>query len=351
MTRAGAARAGLTAPRSEEELEERLSRPTAEVCEALVRAPGDVVVLGAGGKMGPSLCGMARRALDELGDARRVVAVSRFSSPTARALLTAARVEVMPADLADPEAFVSLPDAANVVFMAGQKFGTRDAPSRTWHTNVVVPALAAERYRGSRIVAFSTGNVYGLSPMRSRGSREEDRLEPIGDYAASCVGRERVLEHASIARGTRTALVRLNYAVDLRYGVLVDIASRIMAGTPIDLAMGAFNCIWQGDASTMALCALPEASSPPFVVNVTGPEVLQVRDVALELGRLLGREPILAGAERPDALLSDARRALALFGSPAVNAATLTAWVAEWLLGGQRTLGRPTKYEEREGRF
>jgi nucleoside-diphosphate-sugar epimerase len=218
-------------------------------------------------------------------------------------------------------------------------------------TNTVVPALVADRYRASRIVALSTGNVYPLTPLRRGGSREDDAPAPIGEYAWSCLGRERVLEHASRTRGTPMAIVRLNYAVDLRYGVLVDLALKVMNGVPVDVRMGAVNVIWQGDAAAQVVQCLPEASIPPFVVNVTGPEVLSVRNVAHEFGRLFGRDPVFTGSEAGDALLSNTARAQSLWGPPSVSAARLIHWVADWVMHGGVTLGRPTHFEQREGSF
>ncbi len=340
-----------TAPQSEEELEERLSRPTRAVLDALAAAPGDVIVLGAGGKMGPSLTAMLARGVQELGDGRRITAVSRWSDAESATRLVRLGVKLVRGDLLEPASLAALPDAPNVVYLAGQKFGTRDAPHLTWMTNTVLAARAAERYRDARIVAFSTGNVYPLVPAAGGGSRETDALLPVGEYAMSCVGRERVFEDAAHRWGTRVALLRLNYAVDLRYGVLVDVAQRIAAGTPVDLSMGFVNCIWQGDANVAALRALPLASAPPFVRNVTGTERLSVRQVAQALGELLGRSPVLTGVEAPDALLSDTRRMRDCLGAPAVPEATLVAWVADWVGRGGRTLGKQTRFERRDGGF
>jgi nucleoside-diphosphate-sugar epimerase len=351
MKLGGSARAAVVAPRTEEDLEELLSRPTAGVIEALRQAPGDVVVLGAGGKMGPSLTRMVRRAADELAEGRRVFAVSRFGSGDTAAALGAAGVEVIRTDLADRDALAALPDAPNVIFMAGQKFGTRELPALTWMVNTVVPAMCAERYRASRLVAFSTGNVYSLTTAGGGGSRESDPPGPIGEYAWSALGRERVLEYASRTRGTRVSIVRLNYAVELRYGVLVDLALRIASGEPIDLRMGHVNVIWQGDANAQAIQCLAHAAVPPFVVNVTGPEVLSVRDIGRELGRVLGREPVFVGREAGDALLSDTSVAQSLFGRPVVSAESVLAWVGEWVRRGGATSGKPTHFEEREGTF
>jgi hypothetical protein len=336
---------------SEAALEDALSAPSPGTLDALRSTPGDIVVLGAAGKMGPTLARMARRALDALGRRDRVVAVSRFSHATAERALHEHGIETLRCDLLDRNAVAALPDAPNVVFMAGQKFGTRDAPSATWAMNVVVPAIAAERYAASRIVAFSTGNVYPLTPVAAGGAREGDLPAPVGEYAMSCLGRERIFEDGSARRGTRVAIVRLNYAVDLRYGVLVDIAERIARGEAIDLRMGYANVIWQGDANNWALRCLAHASAPPFIVNVTGRETLSVRTAAARLGVLLGRAPLFTGAEAPDALLSNASLAHSMFGAPSVPTNTLIEWVAEWQLAGKPVLGKPTHFEERTGAF
>ena len=339
------------APRDDDELEEALSRPTGEVVDALRRCPGDVLVLGAGGKMGPSLTTMVRRAADVLQDGRTVTAVSRFSAATAAARLERAGVRVLRAELGDRAALDRLPDAPNVIYMAGQKFGTRDLPSLTWAINTLIPAAIAEHYARSRIVAFSTGNVYPLSPATRGGSRESDALTPLGEYANSCVGRERVLEHMSRTHGTPIAIIRLNYAVDLRYGVLVDIAHNIMAGEPVGVEMGYVNVIWQGDANAQAIRALTVAASPPIAINVTGPERLSVRETAMRLGERLGIAPHIVGTEAPDALLSDTSLARSLFGSPAVAADVLIDWVASWVGRGGTRLAKATKFEVRDGRF
>ena len=339
------------APRGESELDELLSRPPAGVVRALESCPGDVAILGAGGKMGPTVARMVRRAADQTGEPRRVLAVSRFGSGPLADQLSEAGVEVVRADLTDWASLASLPETPNVIFLAGQKFGTRSLPATTWVTNTVVPALVADRFRASRIVALSTGNVYSLSSSRGGGSREEDPLGPVGEYAWSCLGRERVLEHASRARGTPVAIVRLNYAVDLRYGVLVDLAIKITQGTPIDLRMGFVNVIWQRDAVAQIIQCLELAAVPPFVVNVAGPEVLSVRDLAHEMGRLLGRDPVFSGTEAMDALLSNTGRAQSMWGPPSISASRLVTWVADWVANGGVTLGRPTHFEQREGSF
>ena len=339
------------APRDDDALEEALSRPTAEVIDALRRSPGDVIVLGAGGKMGPSLTTMVRRAADTLRDGRTVTAVSRFSAASSAERLEKAGIRVVRAELSDRDAIGKLPDAPNVIYMAGQKFGTRDLPSLTWAVNTLVPAMVAERYARSRIVAFSTGNVYPMSPATGTGSRESDPLTPIGEYANSCVGRERVLEHESRTHLTPIAIIRLNYAVDLRYGVLVDIAHQVAAGEPVRVEMGYVNVIWQGDANAQAIRALTVAASPPIAINVTGPERLSVRETAMRLGELLGIAPRIEGTEAPDALLSDTTLAQSLFGPPTVPADVLIEWVASWVARGGTRLAKATKFEVRDGRF
>ena len=335
-------------PRDESELEERLSRPSAALEASLANVPGDLLVLGAGGKMGPSLARMARRA----GPARRVVAVSRWSNRAAAAALEAHGVATIAADLLDPRALAALPDAPNVVFMAGQKFGTSGNPAATWAMNAALPAFVAERYAGARTVVFSTGNVYPLTPPARGGSRENDPPAPVGEYAFSCLARERIFAAAAARHGTPVAILRLNYAHDLRYGVLTDLALRIARGEPVPLAMGYVNVIWQGDANAFALAALARAATPePYVVNVAGDEVLRVEDLARALGARLGREPVFEGAPAPDALLSDSTRMRALLDQPTLPVQTLLDWVAAWVRGGGPLLGKPTSFERRDGRF
>jgi nucleoside-diphosphate-sugar epimerase len=296
---------------------------------------------------------MARLAADRADRARirRVIAVSRFSSRAAEQSLHEPGVETISCDLLDRSAVARLPDAPNVVFMAGQKFGTTDAPSRTWMMNVVVPANCAERYTGARVVVFSTGNVYALNQVAGRGAQETDVPAPIGEYAASCLGRERVFEHYASAHATRVAIVRLNYAIDLRYGVLTDIATKVARGLPVSLTMGHVNVIWQRDANRAALELLPLAASPPLVVNVTGNAVLSVRDLATRLGARLNRAPVFEGTEAPDALISDTTRMRSLLGKPEMDLDTMLDWVAEWVREGRPLLGKPTHFETRDGAF
>ncbi|PYP81590.1 MAG: epimerase [Gemmatimonadetes bacterium] len=335
-------------PRDEDALEELLSRPTPALTAALALAPGDIVVLGAGGKMGPSLARMVRRAAP----ARRVIAVSRWTNRHAADALEAHGVETIGADLLAPRELAALPDAPNVVFMAGQKFGTSGNPTTTWAMNAALPAFVADRYAGARIVAFSTGNVYPLTPPEQGGSRESDPAAPVGEYAFSCLARERIFGAAAVRHHTPVAIVRLNYAHDLRYGVLTDLALRIVRGEPIDLAMGFVNVIWQGDANVFALAALANADAPePFVLNVAGPETHRVADLARALGARLGVEPVFAGTEGKDALLSNASRMRALLDHTLLPVETLLDWVAGWVRAGRPLLGKPTSYERRDGRF
>lgn len=343
---------------SDAALDEWLSRPDTALPPLLARLDGDILVLGAGGKMGPSLAVMARRALDAAGDGaarRRVIAVSRFGGSAGAetaASLRDAGVDVERADLTDRHALAALPDAPNVVFMAGQKFGTSGHPSHTWAMNTWVPALCAERWAGARTVVFSTGNVYPLVPVAGRGAREGDRPAPVGEYAMSCLGRERMYEYFAERAGTPLAIVRLNYANALRYGVLTDLARRVWAGEPVDVTMGAVNVIWQGDANRLALAALAHASAePPFVVNVTGAETLAVRVLAYELARRLERTPAITGHEAPDALLSDTTRMHERLGAPETSLAELLDWTAEWVRRGGALLDRPTRFEVRDGEF
>ena len=334
----------------ERALEDALSRPDAADVAAAADLHGDLVVLGVGGKMGPTLARLARRAADEAGARRRIIGVARFSQPAVRRALESAGVETIACDLLDPDAVAGLPNVPNVVYMAGQKFGTTGDEPGTWATNVLAAATAARRYRGSRIVAFSTGNVYPLTPVTGPGPRETDPTGPIGEYAQSALGRERVLAYHSRVHDTPMAILRLNYAIEPRYGVLRDIAERVRRREPLDLAMGHVNVIWQRDANAIALRCLAHCATPPLLLNVTGPMVT-VRRVATLFGDRFGVAPVFRGTERETALLSDASRCRAMFGAPTMTLEAMVAAVADWLEGGGAGLGKPTHFEEREGRF
>jgi nucleoside-diphosphate-sugar epimerase len=333
------------------QLEELLSEPTGGVVSTLSSLDGDILILGVAGKMGPTLARMAKKASEKAGVKRRVIGVSRFSSSSLKHQLQTWGVETVRCDLLDPCAMAKLPDAANVVFMAGMKFGSTGQEWRTWAMNAFLPGLVADRYRDSRIAVFSTGNVYGLSPVAEGGSREESALNPSGEYAMSCVGRERIFEHFSRANKTKMTAIRLNYACELRYGVLLDIAQRVNTGQPVSLSMGYLNTIWQADASAMSLESLRCASSPPNVINVTGPELLSVRHVAEEFGKKLAKPVHLEGTESGDALLSNAGKAYELFGLPRVSAQQVIDWITDWVRKNGATLQKPTHFEDRVGRF
>jgi nucleoside-diphosphate-sugar epimerase len=327
-------------------LEEVMTTPSGALAADLARAPGDILVLGVGGKMGPTLARMAKRAAPE----RRVIGVARFSDAEARASLEAAGVECVTADLLDPAAIARLPDAPNVVFMAGRKFGSSGREDLTWAMNAHVPALVAERYRRARIVAFSTACVYAFVSPRSGGAREDAPLTPPGEYANSCVARERMFEYFSRRYETPGRLIRLSYAIDMRYGVLHDIAQSVLAREPIDLAMGYVNVIWQGDANEQALRAIAHCTSPTSGLNVSGP-MARVRDLATGLGERLGIAPQLTGTEADTAWLVDCTQAALAFGPPRVGIETLLDWTADWVARGGSSLGKATHFDVRDGRY
>ena len=328
-------------------LEDLLARPDDALREDLAAAPGDILVLGAAGKMGPTLCRAAKRA----DPARCVIAVARWSEPGLRERMQSWGIETLAADLMDRAALAALPDAPNMVFLAARKFGSTGAEDATWAMNVLLPAMVAERYAQARTVFLSSGNVLPLVPVLSGGADEAVPPAPVGEYAASVLGRERVFQHAGRTRGTPSFGIRLNYAIDLRYGVLADIAAKVAAGTPVPLAMGHANVIWQGDANAWALRALRHAAPECPILNVTGPETVSIRWLAQQFGERLGRAPIFSGEEAPHALLSNAGRAFALFGYPRVALLTMVDWVADWVARGGRSLGKATKFEVRDGRF
>jgi len=336
---------------SMEELELLLREPTDRVLSVLRQLDGDIVVLGVAGKMGPSLARMARSASDMVGVKRRIIGVARFSNPEIETNLRAFGIETIHCDLLDEAAVERLPEVRNVVFLAGMKFGSTSRESLTWAMNTHVPAIVCRKFRQSRIVALSTGNVYGMVDRASGGSRETDAPTPIGEYAMSCLGRERIFEHFSRTLNLPLAIVRLNYACDLRYGVMVDLAQRILAGEAVDLRMGWFNTIWQGDANAQILECFGHVAQPPFVLNVTGPETLSVRETSEQLAAALGCSVSFCGEEDATALLSNSERAQQLCSPARVPAAQLLAWVADWVKRGAPTHGKPTHFESRDGKF
>ncbi len=334
-----------------EVLDELLSRPTPGVIEALRNLPGPLLVLGVGGKMGPTLARMAARAVQAAGSGPQVLGVSRFSEGGLREQLEGWGVGTIACDLLDEDALAALPDAPNIVFMAGMKFGASANQPQTWAMNTFVPGLVGRRFGGSRLVAFSSGNVYPLVPVTAGGAGEETPPDPVGEYAQSVLGRERLLAYWATRLHSPTLFLRLNYAVELRYGVLLDVAQKVWHEEPVDVTMGHANVIWQGDANAAALQALALADVPPVPLNLTGPETISVRWLAEQFGALLGRAPRLTGAEQPTALLNNARRAHERFGYPQVPLGRVIAWVADWVRSGGPTLDKPTKFQVRDGRF
>jgi nucleoside-diphosphate-sugar epimerase len=330
------------------ELEEFMTRPTSELESDLARADGDIIVLGVGGKMGPTLARMAKRAAPD----KRVIGVARFSDSGLRDKLQSWQIETIACDLLDRAALERLPRPKNVVFMAGHKFGASGEPWFTWAMNVAVPHMVAETFRDSRIVAFSTACVYPYVDVTGSGATERtETIPPPGDYTSSCVGREQMFFHGSRRYGTPGRLVRLSYAIDMRYGVLHDVASRVLKGNPIDLAMGHVNVIWQGDANEQALRLLAHCTAPASAINVTGPEKVSIKWLAREFGRRFSRAPSLTGVESPTAWLIDTTEATKLFGAPRVPLASMIDWVADWVSRGGESLGKPTHFGTRDGRY
>jgi nucleoside-diphosphate-sugar epimerase len=328
-------------------LEDWLSEPLAATCETLKAIQGDVAVLGAGGKMGPTLAMMLKKAAPE----KSVCAVSRFSDKRAKGRMEEQGVKIVEADFLDESAYRRLPDVPNIFYLAGMKFGATGNQPLTWAMNVYMPALVAQRYQQSRIVALSTGNVYSFTGLDSGGSREQDPPGPVGEYAQSCLGRERMFQHFSQRFGTPVTLIRLNYANELRYGILVDLTLKILHGEPVDVTMGAVNLIWQADANNYIIRALTIAQSPPAILNVTGAETLFVRDLAGRIGKVLGREPRFVSQEAPTALLSNASHCCGLFGPPVMSLDEMIRSIVPWVAAGKPVLSKPTKYGVRDGRF
>jgi nucleoside-diphosphate-sugar epimerase len=330
-----------------EALDELLCRPSQALIDDLRKVDGDIMILGVAGKMGPTLAGLAKAAVPD----RRIIGVARFSDVGVKNWLEARGIETINCDLLDEAAVKALPKIPNIIFMAGRKFGAEGDLSLTWAMNSHVPALVAQAFASSRIVAFSTGCVYPFVPVNGKGSDEDTAPNPPGEYAQSCVGRERMFEYFSRKYSTPGRLFRLNYAIDMRYGVLHDIASKVLQGRPIDVSLGHVNFIWQGDASAQALRCLAHCDTPTSPINVSGPEILAVRDLAAKFGLRFGCAPAIGGKEEPTAWLTDTSQAVKLFGLPIVDTERLISWTADWVSRSMPSLGKPTKYEVRDGRY
>lgn len=336
---------------TEERLNELLTTPTPALIEDMKKIKGDIMVLGAGGKMGPTLCVLAKNAAKAAGVDKKIIAVSRGSDKIAAEFMKANDIDIINIDLLDKEKLYALPEAENIIYMAGRKFGTNGNEWQTWAMNSTLSSFVADKFKKSNIVVFSSGNIYPIVPVSDGGCSEDDAPIPNGEYAMSCLARERAFEYAANTFGTKIFIYRLNFAIDLRYGVLFDVANKIMKGEKISLKTPVFNFIWQGSANEIALRGLRHANSPACVMNVTGPETVSVKKAALELGKYLGREPLFEDEPGCDAYINNSALAMETFGYPTVSAKTLIRWQAEYILDGGRTLDKPTHFEERKGKY
>ena len=336
---------------TEERLNEMLTAPSEKLIEDMKKIKGDIMILGAAGKMGPTLCVLAKKACEAANLDKRVYGVSRGSDSIAVKLMEDNGVEVIKADLLDKEKLYALPEAENIIYMAGKKFGTNGNEWQTWAMNSTLPAFAADKFKKSNIVVFSSGNIYPIAPVNCGGCNEKCKPAPNGEYAMSTLARERAFEYAANTYNTKVFIYRLNFAVDLRYGVLFDLADKIQKGEKISLSTPVFHFIWQGSANEMAIRGLLRATSPATVMNITGPETVSIKKAAIELGEYLGKEPIFENECGNDAYINDASLAMETFGYPSVSAKTLIRWQAEWILDGGRALNKPTHFEERKGNY
>ncbi|AZB42739.1 NAD(P)-dependent oxidoreductase [Bacillus sp. FJAT-42376] len=334
-----------------QQVEEKMTAPSDALIQDMKKVDGDVLILGAGGKMGPTLAKLAKNALMAGGSKQRVIAVSRFSESSTREDLEKNGVETISADLLREEQLKGLPQTANVVYMAGNKFGTKGNEHFTWAMNTYLPGRVAEHFRESRIVSFSTGNVYPLTEIKKGGPTEEHEPGPVGEYAQSSLGRERIFTYFSHHYRIPMVHFRLNYAIDMRYGVLLEVAKAVHAERPIDVTMGHVNVIWQGDANEMALRSLLHCQSPPVILNITGPETVSIRWLAGQFGKRFNKKPEFTGEEQPAALISNAAKSHQLFGYPNVPLLDMIDWTADWVLGDGKTINKPTHFQERQGAY
>ena len=333
------------------EVYNKLLEPSTELISDIARLDGDILILGVGGKMGPALAKLAIQAVRKSGASKKVIGVSRFSEPDLKEELNQRGIETISADLLEEDQLRALPEVKNVLYLAGTKFGTTGKESFTWAMNSYLPGRVAQKFKNSRVVVFSTGNVYPLTPITQGGATEDRLPEPIGEYAQSCLGRERLFQYYSSKNNTPVLIYRLNYANDVSYGVLMDIAKAVYHEKPIDLRMGNVNVIWQGDANEMALRALHNCEVPAKLLNITGPETASVRWLAAEFGKQFNKKPLFENAENPTALLSNASESFRLFGYPKVTLQIMIMVLAEWVKQGGKTINKPTHFQEREGKF
>lgn len=329
------------------QLDEFLSTPSPATVDFVAKCQGDFMVLGAGGKIGPTMALMIKKAIASAGISKQVIAVDALPMP----LLEKHGIKTICCNLLDLDSVKSLPKVANLIFMAGRKFGSTGSEWMTWAINVMVPHNVARVFTASRIAVFSTGCVYPVANLSSCGSTETDTADPVGEYAQSCLGRERIFDYFAAEKGERVIQIRLNYSIELRYGVLVDIAAKVFKSEPVDLTTGYFNCIWQGDVCSQVIRSLDYASSPSCILNVTGPEIISVRWAAREFGRLFGKEPVFIGSENQRGYLANASKANALFGNPEITVGMMIQWIANWIKTGGENIGKPTHFEMQDGRY
>ena len=334
-----------------EVLEQELLKPSDALVSDISKIDGDIIILGVGGKMGPSMAKLTRKAIISAGVNKRIIGISRFSEAGTREELEAEGIETISADLLNEKQLAELPDAANIMYLAGTKFGTTGKEPFTWAMNSYLPGRVAERYKNSRIVAFSTGNIYPFTPVSSGGLSEEHLPAPVGEYGQSCLGRERIFQYFSEQYQIPTLIYRLNYAIDLRYGVILEIAKSVIEGKPIDLSTGNVNVIWQGDANEIAIRSFLHCDVPANILNVTGPETLSIKWLAEQFGLILDKEPQFVNEVQPNALLSNASKAHQLFGYPRVTVRQMIEMTVAWLQGGGKTINKPTHFQERKGQF